>query len=191
MSNHPKLIAVFGAAQSGKSTLAEALAENAWIKREKFAAVLYEVLSILIGTPAEELIEISGAEKETPRPELCGKSIRTFLQLLGTEFGRDMIGPDLWANAIIPKILRNAQEGLLTVIDDMRFANELRVVRGLDGLVVRVTRPGHQVTHTDHASEQDWQTFGHDFELISETVGQIRETGVQQVLAKFQTHFAR
>lgn len=70
------------------------------------------------------------------------------MQMLGTEFGRQLLGPDLWVNAWRRAVERHLEEALVDgaplriVCDDVRFANEAAAIRALGGTVVLLTRAG-------------------------------------------------
>lgn len=78
---------------------------------------------------------------------------RRFQQLLGTEFGRDLIHPNLWVEITMGRARQLRAAGKSVVIDDMRFPNELAGVIMADGLPIRVVRPATEVTTPGHASE--------------------------------------
>lgn len=67
---------------------------------------------------------------------------RTFLQLLGTECGRKIIHPNIWVNATMNDYLPNNPifEKPNWVISDVRFPNEVKVIKDFDGLNIRVER---------------------------------------------------
>ena len=73
---------------------------------------------------------------------------RRWQQLFGTEFGREMIHPDIWVRITMAR----ADTLPRVVIDDMRFPNEYEAVRAAGGVCYRVHRPGASVT-SQHASE--------------------------------------
>lgn len=73
---------------------------------------------------------------------------RRWQQLFGTEFGREMIHPDIWVKIAMAKAATLDR----VVIDDMRFPNEFEAVRAAGGRCFRVHRPGTEVT-SQHASE--------------------------------------
>lgn len=85
--------------------------------------------------------EIEGDLKEKPHPVLCGKSPRHAMQTLGTDWGRDRIGRDLWVNAGIEATHRALDQGGSVVIDDCRFENEGEAVRALGGEIIQIRRP--------------------------------------------------
>jgi hypothetical protein len=95
--------------------------------------------------------QVDGALKETPADLLCGQTPRWAMQSLGTEWGRNLIGPDLWIRAWQAAVDR-VQAGQPVVADDVRFPNEVEAIRKRGGLVIRVVRPGVGV-RVEHESE--------------------------------------
>jgi len=89
---------------------------------------------------------------------LGGKTPRHAMQTLGTEWGREFIGEDVWVNAWKAKYQREAhsirtQPTQPVVVEDIRFQNEVDMVRDLGGIVFFVARPGVVADNT-HISEQ-------------------------------------
>src|SRR5438552_1596949 len=81
--------------------------------------------------------EIEGHLKEKPSELLCGKTPRWAMQSIGTEWGRNLIGGEIWVNA-----WKRAIEGYpLVVVDDVRFPNEAQAIKDAGGLLLRVIRP--------------------------------------------------
>lgn len=147
----PRIIALSGPAGSGKSTAAAALQDKGYTL-VKFAAPLKD-MSRAIGL-SDEYIE--GNLKERPLDWLQGKSPRQFMQLLGTEFGRDCIGPHFWVGLWERAVLDVLDGGGRVVCDDCRFANEADAVRKLGGVVVRLVGRGGLAG--GHVSESmDWE----------------------------------
>lgn len=66
--------------------------------------------------------------------------VRTLLQLLGTEAGREIHGYDCWINIVKRQIEANPHDNF--VITDVRFPNEKGLVERLGGHVVRIEREG-------------------------------------------------
>jgi hypothetical protein len=136
-----KLIAFTGLAGSGKSECAKLTGYQV----VSFSAPIKQMLSCL-GLDRHALY---GADKEKPIEYLGGVTARTLMQKLGTEFGREMIHPDIWVKWMERVITSERYESI--AIDDVRFDNEIKMVRRLGGKVIRVTRPG--VAAQDHVSE--------------------------------------
>lgn len=155
------IIGLCGLAGAGKSTVARHLADKHGYALVPFAGPL-KAMSRAFGLTHREM---AGDLKEAPCETLCGKTPRQFMQWLGTEFGRDMIGPEIWVNAWKRGIEQVAADSTyeqrsrwhgrpLIVSDDVRFANEAAAVRALGGVVLRIERPGAgSASGAGHASE--------------------------------------
>jgi len=148
----PSVIALSGPAGSGKSTAATYLVVQHGFVRVKFAAPLKAMLAALgFGEP-----EIEGDLKERPHPLLAGKTPRHAMQTLGTEWGRNCIGPDFWVGLWERTVCDVLDHGGRVVVDDCRFENEADCVRRLGGQIVRLT--GRGGIAGAHASEaMTWQ----------------------------------
>lgn len=142
------IIAFTGLAGAGKSTAAAHLVQRHGYERVRFAGPLKSMLAAL-GCTQEQ---IDGSEKETPCDLLCGKTPRQAMQWLGTEFGRNLIGDDIWIRAWKAAVDR-LPAGVPVVVDDLRFPNEAEAVRAAGGVIVRIDRPGAG-TAWNHVSEQ-------------------------------------
>lgn len=136
-----RIIGLSGLAGSGKTEAAKAL-ENAGYVRISFATPLKQMLQVLVP---------EGTDKNERPPLLQGKTYREALQTLGTDWGRQMIGPDIWCNAAMSIADRLVEEGKNVVFDDVRFDNEAQAIVDRGGFVIRITRPG--VNSMGHASE--------------------------------------
>jgi hypothetical protein len=159
-----KLIAFAGPAGAGKSTAADALVEIGF-KRVKFAAILKDMLRALYrGTGLDELeIErrIEGDLKEQRDPLLGGRSPRHAMITLGTEWGRDLIHPELWVRTWQARVRLELERGNPVVCDDLRFPNECAAVRELGGRVVKIE--GRSLGIAAHPSEA--QAFEANFTI--------------------------
>jgi len=139
------LIAFTGLAGAGKSTAALHLVERHGFQRMRFAGPLKAMLAAL-GLSAEE---IDGSLKETPCELLCGQTPRRAMQTIGTEWGRDIIGPDLWIRAWKASLPATGR----IVVDDCRFPNEAAAIKAEGGRIVRIDRPGAGTAAAGHVSE--------------------------------------
>lgn len=105
----------------------------------------------------EELVE--GKWKENRTRLLGNKSPREFMQLLGTEFGRDLIHPHLWIGSTMEKVphFENVK------FTDIRFANEHQAVKDTGGATIRIERDTVQDENSMHASELEIMELPVDF----------------------------
>ncbi|WCD44202.1 putative deoxynucleotide monophosphate kinase [Xylophilus phage Lumi] len=129
------IVGLAGEAGAGKSYLADYLVENYGAVKSSFASPLKKMLKCLGLTDAE----LWGDEKEIPNHKLLlGRTPRHAMQTLGTEWGRQRIHPDIWAQAWKNMLLED--QPTFTVIEDVRFVNEVEAIRSLGGRVVGIRR---------------------------------------------------
>lgn len=143
----PRVIGISGLAGSGKSTAARLLRDGANYEIVPFAGPLKKMLRAL----GLHQRDVSGGGKCQPNALLCGKTPREAMQTLGTEWGRMLIGTDVWLNA-----WQQAIKGVdFVVADDVRFENEAGIVRAQGGVVIRIERSKSGTpVGSGHASEQ-------------------------------------
>lgn len=136
--NAPPVVAFTGHAGSGKSTATKYLVERHGYTLVKFAGPLKDMCRAIGLTERH----IEGDWKEEPCDILCGKSPRDFMQLLGSEFGRDMIGKFFWVELWRARAARVLTNGGRVVVDDCRFPNEAKAIRELGGDIYRLVGRG-------------------------------------------------
>lgn len=139
------VIGFAGLIGSGKSTAAAYLTKHGGFQRVRFAGPLKKMMAAL-GCSIEE---VDGALKEQPCELLGGATPRYAMQLLGTEWGRNL-HKQLWINAWKVAVKR-LPPGVSVVADDVRFQNEADAIREMGGAVVLIERPG--LAQGAHASE--------------------------------------
>lgn len=142
------IIGLSGLAGSGKSTAAAHLVHRHGFARVRFAGPLKAMMAAL-GLTHEQ---IEGSEKEVPCALLGGRTPRYAMQTIGTEWGRDLIAPDLWIRAWRAAV-DAVPAGQPIVCDDVRFPNEADAIRAAGGFLVRVERPGAGAGAAGHSSE--------------------------------------
>ena len=147
--NLPRVIALCGDAGSGKTTAADYLVEHYGYRRVKFADPLKNMLRAMGLTERQ----IEGDQKEIAQDALCGRSPRHLMQTLGTEWGRQLIGENLWINLWRERVNFLLSDGESVIVDDMRFINELDAATSVGAHVYRLRRPGQANKAGDHASE--------------------------------------
>jgi hypothetical protein len=59
------------------------------------------------------------------------------------EAARDYIGPAVWVNALLNRVVPRLADGTSVVVSDVRYPNEADALRFEGGIVVAVDRPGH------------------------------------------------
>lgn len=153
----PSLIGLTGAAGSGKSVAADALAEEGYV-RVRVSTPLKNMLRAYyhsFGISPEEIErKIEGDLKETPCPLLFGKTPRYAMQTIGTEWGRALISERIWADGWKIRATVAMQAGHDVVAEDIRFTDEEAALRELDGTVVQLTgRAKEDVVSGKHRSE--------------------------------------
>lgn len=143
------LLGITGHARSGKGTIAAHLVAGGWVEHS-FGAPLRKFV-------AEELLGIGVAEmdaiKEVPQTKLGGKTPRFALQTLGTEWGREMVWPDLWVEKCMAEVLKALADGARVVVSDVRLDNEAAAIANAGGRIIRVHRPGVTIARSAHSSE--------------------------------------
>ena len=94
------------------------------------------------------------------RPGQTAVTVRRILQWWGTEYRRAQ-DADYWTKAWGRKVEQFDLENMHVLVDDVRFMNELNVIREHGGLIVKIERPGFDGAN-NHASEtsldeyRDW-----------------------------------
>lgn len=108
--------------------------------------------------------------KEDVIPAL-GVSPRRMMQTLGTEWGRELINPDLWLILAKQRLL-NYGAGM--IIADVRFENEATWVRKQGGRVIHVIRTAAAPVAT-HASENGLEYKAEEGDVILLNEGSLQE----------------
>lgn len=171
MSSKHKIIMISGKQGSGKTSImnniilmAARMGMNAMDVR--FAETIYNIHDYI-----RETLRFRGIE----RPDKDGR----LLQLLGTEWGRETIHPDIWVKAMlgfIDNVSPQPKPNQLFVVSDCRFKNEFDLV---DAFKVRLEAPkdvrqarcdGWRDTDT-HISETDLDEYAAQgkFDLVIDT----------------------
>lgn len=161
------LVGLCGYAQSGKDTAATWLTKNGWV-RVAFADTLRQILRALNPIVATEIHQVYSYGEENPVSyasvdrrvdalvnlygwEQAKKNdeVRALLQRLGTEAGRNIIGEHLWV-LLGEQSIEAADQPV--VVTDVRFPNEVQMIRRRGGTLVWVSRPDVGPVNK-HASE--------------------------------------
>lgn len=139
------IIGVTGLIGSGKDTIADYLCTFHGFKRVSFAASLKDAVAAVFGWNREYLEGSTKAsrawreQKDEWWSNRLGMEItpRWVLQYWGTEVCRNGFHNDIWVASVENK-LRQSEENI--VITDCRFANEIKSIKDIGGITMRVTR---------------------------------------------------
>lgn len=171
------LIGLTGAAGAGKGSVANVLVEGAGFLEMAFADPLYAAVAAITGISVANLKDRRLKEQVIP---WIGKSPRELLQLLGTEFGRNMVKESLWIDRAGQTFDAHAASGAHTVVTDVRFDNEAEAIRARGGLVWEVVRPAPSCLVGEsaaHASEQGIRREYVDSRIANDgTLDDLRDT---------------
>lgn len=128
---------------------------------------------------AESLTDWGYGGAKTQFPEF-----RAFLQRLGTEAGRKVLGENVWVDAS----MQRASEFDNYCWSDVRFLNEAAAIRDRGGFIVRIERPGAGLDGeaANHASETELASIEPDH--IIQNTGTLAELHreVRDVVAFFE-----
>lgn len=140
------IIGLVGLIGSGKGTAADMLITKGY-KPYSFASSLKDACAAIFGWP-RELLEGDTNEsrrfRETPDAfwsqalNVPNFTPRFALQYIGTNILREKFHNDIWINSMKRRIQLSSDSNI--VISDVRFPNELELIRGMGGYIVRVQR---------------------------------------------------
>lgn len=158
------IIGLAGPKGSGKTTLANLLVAQYNFYPTSFATPIKAMINALIQYQnGYNPIELAHLDKESSTSRLGGRSPRWAMQTLGTEWGRNLIHPDIWIFA-----WRSHVKNLPRIcVDDVRFPNEIETIKSLGGKVIRVARESAQHSADPHVSEAELPASLFDFTIYN------------------------
>lgn len=137
------IVGLTGLAGSGKDTAARFLSEalEARGRRTRLMAFADPIRQALLsmGVPSSYIYDRDLKELEVPG---FGASYRKLAQTLGTEWGREMIGADIWLRVLETRLMGLHRKPDVLLITDVRMQNEADWIRNHGGMIVRVERQG-------------------------------------------------
>ena len=155
------IIGICGFIGSGKNTVAEILEKEYGFVPVSFAAVLKDMSSALFGWDREMLegkTEYARKAREEVDPWWAKKlsipnfSPRFALQYIGTDVMRDHFHENIWVISAERKIIMHDR----VVLSDVRFPNEIRMIKNNCGAMWRVSRDPEPDLNNLHVSETAW-----------------------------------
>ena len=146
MLKNRKLIGITGAISAGKDTIGDILVNNfANWEKMSFASHLKDVTALLFGMDRKMLAGETPEDrvKREQPDEFWSKKMgkdftpRYALQFLGTNLLRNQLHQNIWVDCLERKILASKKN---IVITDVRFPNEIDMIRNIGGKIWRVER---------------------------------------------------
>lgn len=172
-----KIIGIGGKLRSGKDTVADHLVSAHGFTKLGTSSPLLRAALVLdpvipdfptVGTSSRlsAVVESIGYVEAKTHPE-----VRRFLQVLGTDFGRNMVDPNVWVT-MFEKEIRDTPGDV--VITGLRFPNEVDLITLMGGDTWYISRE-HEVEQlgTSHASEN--AVSRKDFRYSVSNLGTLRD----------------
>ena len=188
------LIGIIGPKGSGKSTLANIIQQKYNFELMSFASVVKDISSIIFGYD-RELLEGETKESRIWREtidkdwsKLLNKDItpRITLQIIGTEFGRKILGQNIWIEVLKNKISKNKNKNI--IISDIRYENEAQFIRDNKGILIRVSKSNLEFNLSEtHSSEMELYNIKEDHSI--ENNGTIEQLE-QQIINLFNNNIS-
>jgi hypothetical protein len=140
------LVGVCGLKNSGKDSIGDVLVKEYGFTKLSFAKHLKDVASVLFGMDRKMLAGETPEDREIrEKPdkfwsEKLGKDFtpRMALQILGTNLLRNQFHENIWVDCLEKTLLENPDKNY--VITDVRFPNEIEMIRKNKGAIWRVER---------------------------------------------------
>ena len=182
------IIGVAGKARHGKDTIGEHLVSSYGFTRIAFADTVKSVSKRLFDLSQEQCYGKYKEMEDRRYPRVKSKAFRGLAGVAGSQalefltareilqgVGQGMrdIYEDVWTDIAI----NNAVKLELAVITDVRFPNEVKLIKEKGGMVWKVIRPGHNGTQFDKdISETALDSMPDDvFDAIFVNDGSLRE----------------
>jgi len=140
------LIGVIGKAGAGKDTFAKYFIDRGW-KRYGFADPLKRMLECAFDIDPAVWDDHETKERKIP---WLGRSPRYLAQTIGTEWGRNLVHPDVWLLLAEQVMIKEPK----LIIPDVRFDNEAQWILRNGGTLIMVQKDEQwAVDNGGHASE--------------------------------------
>lgn len=173
MKNRKTIVLVSGWKRSGKDHVSSGL--NRLIVDSticSFANPLKDIMAMTLNLSLLELNELKNEEAHVS----CGgedtTTVRTILQVFGTEAMKKYFGEDVWAQLA----LKNIPSSKVVIYSDWRFEDEVRVMSEFHN-VVTVRIVDRNLTTDNHSSERALDNY--DFDFIIDNTAKDKSVDVQ------------
>ena len=136
-----RVIAFAGPAGVGKSTAARYLTTEARLGKVltlSFAEPMREMVATILWNGSDSFTQ---EHKNDPLYGLCGKTPRQLLETIGTEWGKNLIGENIWLDILANQITSSNFDTY--VIDDLRTDAEATYLSNVfNAIIIHLSRPG-------------------------------------------------
>lgn len=189
-----KLIGITGKKFSGKDTLGKNFVEAHCFKRLAFADALKSACKSIFGFTDEQLY---GNEKEI-EDSFWKTTPRAVLQYVGTELFRNQLNVimphvknNIWVDVVKKQILDvwKVNPHACFVITDVRFPNEIAMIKELGGCMIRVKREKVANECDSHSSEAGIDDLVVDMEVLNNGTIEELYTSAENKLEKLNYKF--
>lgn len=164
------LIGIHGPLESGKDTVAQIIISKfpLLFTQYAFAWPIKQACQIMFGFTEKDMNDRVLKERVHPR---WGITPRKAMQLLGTEYGRNMIRKDIWIIRAQMEMEKNLEQGYGTIISDVRFENEAQLIRENGGIIIHIKRPSLDTSAEkyNHESEMGINCKPEDIVIMNDT----------------------
>lgn len=188
MSNNI-IIGIIGLNGSGKNTVAnilqEEFKENNFLI-DSFAKPVKDIASIIFNWN-RDMLEGNTKESRAWREQkdenwsnILNKEIipRKILQLIGTEFGRELLGNNIWIES-----LKERYQNKNIIISDIRFQNEAEEIKKIGGILIRVNR-GEKPKYLKDIESQNFNSINEIKDFMNINYPEIHEANYSLSLIK-------
>jgi len=159
------LIGICGKAGAGKDTIGNYLVEKHGFEKIALADPIKRLVKDIFVLDDHTVYD--RVAREQPLEQWGGRSVRTLLQIIGTELFRKNIDESIWVRSLWYRVAANKEKNY--VVTDVRFPNELEFLRENakeEFLSIKVIREGYngKVGIVGHESEK----YNLDTDLVIE-----------------------
>lgn len=145
------IIGIAGPKGVGKTTVAKAIVKTVEGRVMSFADPIRDMMdALMMHTGIPNVADYLHRDKDRAIPQLQGRNMRYLMQTLGTEWGRVLVGTNLWTDLAAARARK--YEGLV-IFDDVRFPSEVAMIEREGGFIIGLKRSGIEYEMT-HASEE-------------------------------------
>lgn len=141
------IVGILGYIGSGKGTVGDYLVDNHNFKQDSFAASLKDVCAAIFDWD-REMLEGATPESRKQRDivdEWWSEKLgikdftpRYALQHIATDVFRNHFHPDIWKLTLIRRLTKDTDQNV--VLTDVRFPNEIALVKSMGGILVEAQR---------------------------------------------------